>query len=122
MPFLLPLVALLFVSCATTTVAVAPTPAPDDCFGYVNQAILESPGCEDITTMVFNAAEDQAIVLCDIDTDPATWPEVILHVLMPGSTVENPGLFLFIDEPPVCASPELEVRTLSPSPLWPPAI
>ncbi|MBT7914343.1 hypothetical protein HN588_10585 [Candidatus Bathyarchaeota archaeon] len=118
---LLPFVALFLVSCAAHQVVAVPA-LPDDCFEYVNQKILERPGCEEITTMMFNSAEDQAVVLCDIDADPVTWPEVALHVLMPGSLVESPGAFLIINEPPVCVSPELEVRTLSPGPLWPPVL
>jgi hypothetical protein len=99
----------------------APAAPVVDCFEYVNQEILENPGCEEITAMMFNQSEDQAIVLCDIDNDPTTWPEIALHILMPGSTVEPAGPVVIIEEPPVCVSPELEVRTLAPGPLWPPA-
>lgn len=117
MRILLSLVALL-VACATTPVMTV-SESPVDCFAYVNQEILKVTGCENATVMMFNPSEDQAVVLCDLDGNPVTWPDVALHVLMPGSTVESPGDLLIVNEPPVCTSPEVEVRTLSPGPLWP---
>jgi len=79
------------------------------CTDWVELKLKALPGCYESSYIALNVREDNAVVYCDIDNNPATPPELAFHITKPGADVDSPGPNVKLTDP-VCKGFDGTVR------------